>query len=129
LIVRALGPTGTQRLSATAEDAGIEALFEVRDEQELEWALEAGAKLIGVNRRNLESLELDDGVPRALLPVIPSSCIAISESGITDPSGVIDAAAHGADAVLVGSSLSASSSPRATLQALLGVPRQKRRTK
>ncbi len=127
LIVRALGPDGTQRLARVAVEAGIEALFEVRDEAELECAIDAGARIIGVNRRNLETLELEDGVPARLLPRIPATCVAVAESGIRTLDDVDTVARQGADAILVGSSLSMSSHARDGVAALTGVQRRGRR--
>jgi indole-3-glycerol phosphate synthase len=126
LIVRALGPERVAELSATARMARIETLFEVRDESELDWALDAGARLIGVNRRDLETLSLENDVPARILPLIPPTCVAVAESGISDRSSVIEAAAYGADAVLVGSSLSSSVSAEAAVRALSGVERRGR---
>jgi indole-3-glycerol phosphate synthase len=126
LIVRALGPDGTYRMRDVAGEAELEALFEVRDEQELDWALEAGGAMIGVNRRDLETLILDDDVPARIVPRIPSDCVAIAESGITSREGVEAVARVGADAVLVGSSLSAASRAGEAVQNLTGVQKQKR---
>ena len=81
LIVRALGPDGTAEMAAVAREAGLDAVFEVRDESELEWAIESGAEIIGVNRRNLETLEMHDAVTERLLPLIPSANVAVAESG------------------------------------------------
>ena len=123
LIVRALGPSGTRTMSAAARDAGIEALFEVRDEAELEWALEAGGELIGVNRRNLESLAMEPDVLERLLPAIPATCVAIAESGIRLRADVAAVATLGVDAVLVGGALSTSAGASDAVRALTGYPR------
>ncbi len=128
LIVRALGPVDTGLLSRTANEAGIEALFEVRNEAELDWALEAGARLVGVNRRNLETLEMEPDVLERLLPRIPGNCIAIAESGITGRADVENVARFGADAVLVGSRFSTSGDVAGAASDLLGVPRVGRPT-
>ncbi len=126
LIVRALGPNGTARLADVAAEAGIEAVFEVRDPAELEWALESGAEVVGVNRRNLETLEIDDRVPEQLVPRVPARCVAIAESGIAGRAGVLAAGALGAHAVLVGSSLSRAADGEEAVRALCGVPRHAR---
>ena len=126
LIVRALGPDDTVNLADAARQAGVEPVFEVRDESELAWALEAGALVIGVNRRNLETLQMEPDVITRLLPMIPTSAIAIAESGINRRTDVEDVAALGADAVLVGSALSVSSNPQLAVAALAGVPRMRR---
>ena len=127
LIVRALGPDDTRVMADAARQAGVEPVFEVRDEVELSQALDAGAVVVGVNRRNLETLEMEPDVLTRLLPLIPSRCVAIAESGITTRADVEEVAALGADAVLVGSSLSLSSSPRDAVAALVGAARGRRR--
>ncbi len=127
LIVRALGPDDTRIMADAARQAGIEAVFEVRDETELTYALDSGATLIGVNRRNLETLELEPEVISRLLPLIPTSCVAIAESGISIRSDVEQVAGLGADAVLVGSSLSVAPDPQDAVARLTGVPRAGRR--
>ncbi len=126
LIVRALPPNHLPVLVETVRRWGLEALVEVRSEQELERALTAGARLIGVNNRNLETLEMDVQTSRRLLPLIPSHLIAIAESGIVSAEDVQRAADCGADAVLVGSSLSQAADPASAVRSLGGVPRRGR---
>jgi len=123
LIVRALGPDDTRIMADAAKEAGVEALFEVRDDAELSWALDAGARIIGVNRRNLETLEMEDGVIEQLVPLIPSFIDAIAESGVSTRPDVERVAALGADAVLVGSALSVAPDPGQAVANLIGVPR------
>jgi indole-3-glycerol phosphate synthase len=127
LIARALGPEETRFLADAAREAGVEPLVEVRDESELEWALDAGAVLIGVNRRNLETLAMETEVLERLLPRIPAGCVAIAESGITSRADVESVARLGADAVLVGSLFSTSPDAARDARALIGVERQGRR--
>lgn len=126
LIVRALGPGHMESLAAEARAIGLEVLLEVRDEQELARALTVDYAVIGVNNRNLETLVIDDAVSARLLPMIPKERVAVFESGVADRAGVERAAACGADAVLVGSMLSASADGAAAVRALIGVPRQPR---
>ena len=123
LIVRALGPDDTRIMADAAKEAGVEALFEIRDDAELAWALDAGARIIGVNRRNLETLEMEDGVIEQLIPLIPSFLYAIAESGVSTRQDVERVAALGADAVLVGSALSVAPDPRQAVATLTGVQR------
>lgn len=123
LIMRALGPDDTLIMADAAREAGVEPVFEVRDESELSWALDAGAQVVGVNRRNLETLEMEDGVVEQLIPLIPAHLIAIAESGVSTRDDVERAASIGADAVLVGSSLSLAPDPRQAVSELNGVPR------
>jgi indole-3-glycerol phosphate synthase len=126
LIARALDDARLAALVALAHDTGVEPLVEVRDDRELDAALAAGARVIGVNNRDLETLVIDRGTSERLLPRIPSGCVAIAESGVRDAGDVRRAAACGADAVLVGSSVSAAADPGAAVRALAGVSRQGR---
>lgn len=127
LIARALTATALAELIFVARKLGVEPLVEVRDEVELTTALDAGALLIGVNNRNLETLEVDSVTSIRLLPLIPVTHIAIYESGVRSREDVEAAAACGADAVLVGSMISASDTPAEAVAALTGVPRRTRR--
>jgi indole-3-glycerol phosphate synthase len=99
----------------------------MRSERELDRALEAGAEMVGVNSRDLETLEVDDNVPRDLIPKIPSGIIAIWESGVESVDDVQSAADCGADAVLVGSALSGAADPESLVRSLTTVRRQPRR--
>jgi indole-3-glycerol phosphate synthase len=126
LIVRALAPDRLATMVAAAREYGVEVLLEVRDESELDRALAAGATLIGVNNRDLESLRIDMGTMQRLIPLIPAACIAVAESGIASVTDVGAAAACGADAVLVGSSVSAAPDPAAAVRALTATPRCQR---
>jgi indole-3-glycerol phosphate synthase len=123
LIVRALDPRRIIDLTEHARDIGLEVVLEVRDENELEVALRAGAQIIGVNNRNLETLIIDPTTVSRILPLIPSELIAIAESGYSTREQVQKAAEAGADAVLVGSSISASSDPVALVRELASVER------
>lgn len=124
LIVRALDPERFIEMMRAGRSLGLDLLAEVRDEIELERALDAGATLIGVNNRDLESLEIDPATAERLIPLIPRVVTAIAESGVRSPADVERYAAVGADAVLVGSSLSAALDPVAATRALTGVPRR-----
>ena len=123
LIARALSPDELRRLAAVAGEYGLETLIEVRSEAELARANAANADVIGVNNRDLETLEIDAAVSERLLPLVPAAQPAVYESGITGRSGVEHAARCGADAVLVGSSLSAAADGAAAVAALAGVVR------
>ncbi len=126
LIARGLPPAEFASLAASARALGLDVLLEVRDEAELDRALAVTDAVIGVNNRNLETLAIDDAVSARLLPRIPTDRIAVYESGVTDRAGVERAAALGADAVLVGSSLSAAGDAVTALRALGGVRRHSR---
>jgi indole-3-glycerol phosphate synthase len=122
LIARALEPARLRELYAAAVEAELCALVEIRSEAELDRALSMGARVIGVNNRDLESLEMDDAAAR-LIPRIPRSCIAVAESGYRNVGEISRAAAAGADAVLIGSELSAAAKPSEAVRALTRVPR------
>lgn len=126
LIARALGPDDLDRLYDAAREADIEAVVEVRDEWELDWVVEVGAQLIGVNKRNLETLVMEDDVPGRLLPRIPNELLAIAESGVVNRTNVEELAELGADAVLVGSSLSLADDSEGAVRELTGVSRRSR---
>jgi len=126
LIARALAPNVLREMMTVANDLGLETLVEVRTDAQLMLALELGARVIGINSRDLETLEVDAGVPERLLPMIPDGTIAVAESGIEDVADVEARARWGADAVLVGSTLSASADPERAVRALTGVPRRGR---
>ena len=123
VIVRAVPPARLAELLETGRDIGLEILVEVRNEVELVLALSLGAELIGVNNRDLETLEVDLTTMDRVLPLIPRSCVAVAESGIVTRADIERAASSGADAVLVGGALSASDSPGNALQSLTGVTR------
>lgn len=123
LIARALSPARLAELAGVAREWQLEPLVEVRSEDELESALEAGAQLIGVNSRDLETLAVDQMVVTRLLPLVPARCVAIAESGIFDKRDVSTVAAHGADAVLVGTAVSSAADPAHAVHELTGVPR------
>ena len=128
VIVRAVSPSGLRELAATARDLDLEILFEVRNERELELALDENARLIGVNNRNLETLEINPDTVARIVPLIPARCVAVAESGYSSRESVERAAAAGADAILVGSSLSGSQDPIAAVRAIASVPRNSRRS-
>lgn len=87
------------------ESLGMTALIEVHDEEEADRALEAGARVIGVNARNLRTMTVDRSVFERVAPGLPNHVIKIAESGVRGPHDLIRYAAAGADAVLVGEGL------------------------
>lgn len=126
LIARALGPSHLGELHAEAIAAGLEVLVEVRDPAELARALAIGATVIGVNNRNLETLVIDPTTAPALIPAIPATCIAVAESGLQHPDDARPAQAAGADALLIGSAISAAPDPAAAVAAFAALPRRSR---
>ena len=121
LIARALDPAEAPELADAAMRCGLDVLFEVRDEAELARGVDIRGAAIGVNTRNLETLEIDPVVGERLLPLIPRDRVAVYESGVATRADVERAAGCGADAVLVGSALSRADDPVAAVQALTGV--------
>ena len=126
LIARALEPSLGAELADAAAALGLDVLFEVRDETELARAIAIRACAIGINTRNLETLELDTAVGERLLPLVPPERVAVYESGVVTRADVERAAAWGADAVLVGSSLSRIPDGAAAVRELSGVPTVRR---
>ena len=123
LIARAVSPADLERLMNLATWLDLETLVEVRDQGELDLALGLGARVVGVNNRDLETLEIDLRTAERLLPRIPADRVAVWESGVQTRADVERAAAAGADAVLVGSVLSASADVTAAVRDLTGVAR------
>ena len=95
-------------------------LAEVHDESELRRAIEAGARLVGINNRNLRTLETDLAVSEHLLPKVPAGVFAISESGMRDASDVARLRASGAHGFLIGEALMQTEDPRSLIAALRG---------
>jgi indole-3-glycerol phosphate synthase len=123
LIARALPPDALKSLAKSARDWGIEPLIEVRTDEELAAAISADARVIGVNSRDLETLHVSAEAMDRILPRVPRTVVAIAESGIRSVDDVDRAARAGADAVLVGSSLTEAPDGTAAVRALSHVPR------
>jgi indole-3-glycerol phosphate synthase len=119
LIVAALEQKVLTGLLERIESLGMTALVEVHTEEEADRALEAGAQVIGVNARNLRTLEVDRSVFERIAPGLPSSIVKIAESGVRGPHDLIRYASAGADAVLVGEGLVTQKSPRDAVAALV----------
>jgi indole-3-glycerol phosphate synthase len=112
LIVAALPQADLVRLQALVRDLGMTALVEVHDEQEAARALEAGATVVGVNARNLKTLDVDPGTFSRLAPLLGHDVVKVAESGVAGPGDAARYAAEGADAVLVGEALVTGGEPR-----------------
>ena len=123
VIARAVSPDMLREMIATGRNLGLELLVEVRDEDELARALELGSTVIGINNRNLETLVIEGGTAERFLARIPGDVIAIAESGVGGRPDVERVARCGADAVLVGSSISASDDPSDAVSQLSSVRR------
>lgn len=127
LIARALPPAKLAELHAEGAAMGLDLLVEVHDEDELALAIAAGYPIVGVNNRDLVTLEIDGAVGARLIPQVPAGVTVVYESGIRARADVERAAEVGADAVLVGSALSSSGYAAEAVRALVGVPRKGRR--
>jgi indole-3-glycerol phosphate synthase len=119
LIVAALEQNTLMGLLERVESLGMTALVEVHTEEEADRALEAGARVIGVNARDLATLEVDRTVFERIAPGLPNTVVKIAESGVRGPHDLIRYAAAGADAVLVGEGLVTQKSPREAVAELV----------
>jgi indole-3-glycerol phosphate synthase len=123
LIAAVLGDRQLRTLLGTARAFGLEALVEAHDEAEVERALEAGAEIIGVNNRNLRTLDVDVQVSELAAARIPSTVVAVSESGLKTPADVTRLQALGYRAFLIGERLMTAADPAAALSHLLAEAR------
>ncbi len=119
LIVAALEQPALESLLDRVESLGMTALVEVHTEEECDRALEAGAKVIGVNARDLHTLEVDRTVFGRIAPGLPNDVLRIAESGVRGPGDLLTYAGWGADAVLVGEGLVTSGDPAAAVRSLV----------
>src|SRR5256884_4425080 len=120
LIVAALADAQLAELLALGRELKMEPLVEVHTAAELDRALHAGAKIIGVNNRNLKTLDVRVETSFELVDKIPDNCIAVSESGIGTNAELLKLRKSGYDAFLIGTSLMLAPDPAAALSALLG---------
>jgi indole-3-glycerol phosphate synthase len=119
LIVAALEQNVLVSLLDRVESLGMTALVEVHTEEEADRALEAGTRLVGVNARNLHTLEVDRTVFGRIAPGLPNGVMRVAESGVRGPGDLLTYAGWGADAVLVGEGLVTSGDPRAAVRGLV----------
>jgi indole-3-glycerol phosphate synthase len=99
---------------------GLSALAEVHGEEEVDTALSAGARIIGVNNRNLKTFEVDVALSERLRKSVPPNVLFVSESGISSPEDIIKLRAIGADAALIGESLMRCDDKKAAINRLRG---------
>lgn len=130
LIVAGLEDEALRTCMAEASEYALDVLVEAHDEVDLRRAIDAGARLVGINNRNLRTLETDLAVSEHLLPTVPHEIFAISESGMQDASDVARLRASGARGFLIGEALMRSEDPRSLVGALragarnpIGAPR------
>jgi indole-3-glycerol phosphate synthase len=121
LIVAALPGDTLVRLHDQARELGLTVLVEVHDESEAERAVALGATLVGVNARDLKTLEVDPATFGELAPLLPDDVVTVAESGIAGPDDVRRHVAEGADVVLVGEALVRDGDPEGAVRALTGV--------
>jgi len=118
LIVAALSQPELSLLRQLANELEMAALVEVHDEEELQRALDAGAKMVGVNQRDLRTFEVDTARAERLAAAMPPGVVKVAESGIRDAADVSRLAASGYDAILVGESLVTSPDPATAVRVL-----------
>jgi len=121
LIVAALAPDALVALLALGRELGMEPLVEVHTAAELDEALEADARIIGVNNRDLRTLAVRTETSFELIEAIPDDRIAVAESGLRTPDDLTRLRAAGFDAFLIGESLMREADPGAGLRRMLGV--------
>ncbi|HQW73601.1 MAG TPA: indole-3-glycerol phosphate synthase TrpC [Ornithinibacter sp.] len=119
LIVAALSDEQLRALLSRVRELGMTALVEVHDEAETQRAVDAGASVIGVNARNLKTLDIHPETFSRLVPLIPPGCVTVAESGIADAADAGAYARQGADAVLVGEALVRTGDPRGGAAAMV----------
>jgi indole-3-glycerol phosphate synthase len=119
LIVAALSQEALVSLHERAQSIGLTALVEVHDVEEVPRALDAGARIIGVNVRDLRTLTVDRDHFARVAPYIPDHVVRVAESGVRGPHDLIAYANAGADAVLVGESLVTGGDPRQAVHDLV----------
>jgi indole-3-glycerol phosphate synthase len=122
LIVAALSQDDLVRLHEQATVLGLAALVEVHDEHELDVAESIGAELIGINNRDLTTLEVDTGRTLELAPRVPEGAVTVAESGFRDAAQLEQLRQAGVDAVLIGEALMRSPDVEAATRALSSPP-------
>lgn len=120
LIVAALAKSQLRDFYDLATDLGMAVLIEVHTADDLERAMEISPRIVGVNSRNLKTLEVNPAAFAELIPRIPNEVIRVAESGISRRADVEFAQSHGADAILVGEALVTSADANLAMRSLLG---------
>jgi indole-3-glycerol phosphate synthase len=120
LIVAALNDAELSALLGATRDAGLEALVEAHDADEVARAVAAGAAIVGINNRDLKTFTVDRELAARLRPTVPPDRVIVAESGIRDAADVARLRAAGVDAILVGETLMRAHEPAAALRTLVG---------
>jgi indole-3-glycerol phosphate synthase len=118
LIVAALDDGELAAFHQLTEEVGLDALVEIHDEAELESAMAVGARLVGVNQRDLVTFQVDTARAVRMAPLMPTGVVRVAESGITGPADAAVLAEAGYHAVLVGESLVTHGTPTEAVDAL-----------
>ncbi len=128
LIVAALQGGLLAELHDQARALGLTVLTEVHDEAELDRAVQVGADLVGVNARDLKTLDVDRDTFGRLAPLLPTGVVTVAESGVSGPEDAARYAAEGADVVLVGEALVRDGDPRGAVAAMKAIAKAARAT-
>jgi len=125
LIARILSQGQLKDLLGAALEFGLDVLIEVHDRGDLEKAVACGAKIIGINNRDLNTFEVDIKTTIDLLPLVPESCTVVSESGIMNGEDIRSLWSYGVQTVLVGSSLMKNDDIGAKVRELVGAGKKR----
>ncbi len=123
LIVRTLSSSELMSLIGVSEKLGIDALAETHSADEVRRALDAGAHVIGVNNRDLDTLVTDPSLALCLRSLVPSECVYVAESGISSATQIAELASASVNAVLIGESLVRAEDPAEKLRELVAAGR------
>ncbi|MBQ9901239.1 MAG: indole-3-glycerol phosphate synthase TrpC [Clostridia bacterium] len=121
LICSILSPSQLSEYMSLCDELGLSALVEAHDEAEIQAALNAGARVVGVNNRNLKDFTVDTSNSQRLRSLLPSGVLFVSESGVKSAEDVADLRKIGADAVLIGETLMRATDKAAKLRELKGI--------
>ena len=122
LIMASLSDAQALELEGVAHDLGMDVLIEVHDESELDRACALSSPLMGINNRNLKTMEISLDVGAAMLPRLPKDRIAVAESGLFHPEDLAYMAGHGARCFLIGESLMRQDDVTAATKRILANP-------
>ena len=128
LIAAALAPEELRELSRRAAELGLDVLMEVHTRTELDGALDVGARIIGINNRNLRTLAVDVRESEELIGLIPEGCVAVSESGLQSAGDITRLRERGFSAFLIGERfMAAPDASRAVSELLAGATAEMKR--
>ena len=120
LIAAILPATELKKLSGLAKELGLQALVEVHTEKELDQALEAGSQIIGINNRDLNTMEVNLKTAEKLIQLVPDEMVTVSESGISSRADILALQELGIDAALIGEAIIKSTDPGSKIRELIG---------